>query len=157
MQIESLCTIGSTQPTPHPARRGGVHRALPHAGKHALIIEDNALNAEVLETLLGKYGLTATTVESPGNLADLLASLDRLDAIFLDLELVETTGFEVYHRLQQIPQAARVPVVAYTVHLSQLERARREGFDGFLGKPLKQEWFEDQLNRILSGLPVWDA
>ena len=38
-----------------------------------------------------------------------------------------------------------------------IARARHEGFDGFLGKPLKQEWFEEQLNCILSGLPVWDA
>jgi len=145
------------QPAPQSSRIGGTHRPLPHAGKHALIIEDDALNAEVLETLLCKYGVTATTVATPDHLADLLSSLDRLDAIFLDLKLGDLDGFDIYHRIQQIPGAKRIPVIAYTVHLSQLERARREGFNGFLGKPLKQEWFEDQLNRILSGLPVWDA
>lgn len=49
-----------------------------------------------------------------------------------------------------------VPIVAYSVHVSEIEIARRAGFDGFLGKPLDADRFSDQLRRILSGEQVWE-
>jgi CheY-like chemotaxis protein len=129
----------------------------PHTGKHALIIEDGPLNAEVMATLVGKYGMTATIVGTPRDLDQVLDLLDQLDVIFLDLEFSEHDGFETHRELKGDPRVEGVPVVAYTVHISEIERARREGFHSFLGKPLKQEKFGEQLSQILSGQPVWDA
>jgi CheY-like chemotaxis protein len=129
----------------------------PHVGKHALIVEDNVLNAEVLATLLGKYGLASTVLETPVHLEETLESLTRVDVVFLDLEFRDHNGFDVNRQLHNHPRMQNIPVVAYTVHTSEIDRARREGFHSFLGKPIKQERFEEQLNRILSNQPVWDA
>jgi CheY-like chemotaxis protein len=49
-----------------------------------------------------------------------------------------------------------VPVVAYTVHVSEINTAQDMGFDGFLAKPLDSDRFPGQLNRILNGEPVWE-
>ena len=129
---------------------------LPFSGKHALIIEDDDLNAEVLATLLTQYGLTVTVMPVPHNLSEMLRQIDTLDAIFLDIELPGYDGFEVLEEIHALPEMAEIPVVAYTVHISEIDRARRAGFHSFLGKPLKQEMFGQQLKRILSNQSVWD-
>ncbi|NOG52027.1 MAG: hypothetical protein HND48_23240 [Chloroflexi bacterium] len=49
-----------------------------------------------------------------------------------------------------------MPIIAYTVHTSEIELARRYGFSGFLGKPVDGEQFSAHLSRILAGLPVWE-
>jgi len=50
----------------------------------------------------------------------------------------------------------RVPIIAYTVHVSEIDVVRQHGFDGFLGKPLDSARFPQQLARILNREPVWE-
>ena len=128
----------------------------PHIGKHALIIEDDPLNAEVIATLVGKYGMTATIVRTPRDLDQVIDLLYQLDVIFLDLEFRFHNGFDTQQQLTDDPRVEGVPVVAYTVHTSEIDRARRAGFHSFLGKPLKPEKFGEQLTQILDGQRVWD-
>lgn len=145
--------------TGHLHTQHGVHETdhPPFAGKHALIIEDNDLNAEVLSTLLNQYGLTVTVMPVPHNLTGMLRQIEQLDAIFLDIELPGYDGFDVLEEIHALPEMGNIPVVAYTVHVSEIDRARRAGFHSFLGKPIKQELFGQQLERILNNQPVWDA
>ena len=141
-----------------PLRRNvGYGRVQTHAGKHALIVEDDSLNTEVMATLVGKYGMTATIVSTPRDLDIVIDFLDRLDVVFLDLEFRDYDGFDTHRQLTENPRLEGVPIVAYTVHTSEIERARKEGFHSFLGKPLKQEKFGDQLSQILGGGRVWDV
>ncbi len=151
--IHEYHSIGS--PPRRPSASRWLASSLPHSGKHALIIEDHALNAEVLSTLLEANGLTCTTIETPDDLARVLPQLERLDVIFLDLEFRYHNGFDVYQDLRLDPRTAGAPIVAYTVHISEADRARRLGFNSFLGKPLDQTRFSEQLDLILRGQAVW--
>ncbi len=158
-----IMPVSSKKTKPDLIQTGPLRRDLPeawsqpHTGKHALIIEDDALNAEVMATLVGKYGMTATIVRTPRDLDQVIDLMDHLDVIFLDLEFRDYDGVETHRLLKRDPRVEGVPVVAYTVHTSEIERVRREGFHSFLGKPLKQEKFGEQLSLILSGQRVWDA
>ncbi|PJF29257.1 MAG: response regulator, partial [Phototrophicales bacterium] len=76
---------------------------------------------------------------------------------FLDLEFPNHTGFEIFAKLKALPKLADIPIVAYTVHNSEIDTARKAGFHSFLGKPLTLSKFPDQLQRILTGIPVWEA
>jgi two-component system cell cycle response regulator DivK len=49
-----------------------------------------------------------------------------------------------------------VPIITYTVHLSEMDMARKMGFDGFLGKPLDADRFPELIKRILNGKSVWE-
>lgn len=124
---------------------------------HALIIEDNRLNIDVLHTLLENHGVSTTAIESPRYLSEALDSLERLDVVFLDLEFANHDGFDVLQELKADPRLANIPIVAYTVHTSEIDEARTAGFDSFLGKPLDPRRFPDQLARILEGIPVWEV
>lgn len=123
---------------------------------HALIIDDNANNIAVLATLLEQQGLTTTSVSSLRLMSTALDETPKVDIIFLDLEFPNGDGFDTFRSLKADPRLVKVPVVAYSVHISEIDRARREGFQGFLGKPLDAKRFPAQLERLLSGIPVWE-
>lgn len=123
---------------------------------HALIIDDNRLNIEVLTMLLQREGIAYTAIETPRALESALADIEAVSVVFLDLEMPNHDGFDLLSELKALPQIGTAPIVAYTVHTSEIDRARRAGFDAFLGKPLNSSRFSEQLARILNGESVWE-
>jgi two-component system cell cycle response regulator DivK len=121
---------------------------------HALVIDDNAQNVKVLVQLLVKQGLRCTEVSDPRQLASMLPSLRNVDVVFLDLQMPGLDGYAVKDLLRE--QLGGTPIVAYTVHVSEINVVQQMGFDGFLGKPLDHTRFPDQLARILNGEAVWE-
>lgn len=124
---------------------------------HALIIDDNVDNIGVLAELLTFYGITYTQIEDPVEVDAALTAIDKLDVIFLDLEMPGLNGYEVIELLKHDANHKDVPVVAHTVHTNEINNARQIGFHSFLAKPLDADRFSDQLKRILSGEHVWVA
>jgi two-component system OmpR family response regulator len=122
--------------------------------KHALIIDDNGQNRRVLAQLLTKQGASYTEVADPRALPDLLASVGPVDVVFLDLEMPGQDGYSVKDLLRS--WLGETPIIAYTVHISEMMEVKKLGFDGFLGKPLDTSRFPEQFSRILSGKPVWE-
>lgn len=123
--------------------------------KHALVIDDNPKNANILAMLLTEQGVSSTLVTHPNQLDAKLTDLTSIDVVFIDLEMPGKSGFDVLHQLKADGRFVGVPMVAYTVHISEMNLANQEGFDSFLGKPLDSEIFPEQLTRILNGEPVW--
>ena len=123
----------------------------------ALIIDDNAKNLSVLSRLLRTEGLSSLQLTHSNGLDAALEQAENLAVIFLDLELPGDNGFTLLTRLKSDPRTQTVPVIAYTVHVSEINVAHRHGFDGFIGKPLDSEKFPEQLERILRGDPVWET
>ena len=125
--------------------------------KHALIIDDNAKNVVVLARLLEAQNVSSTQVINPNNLDVILEDIVMVDVIFLDLEMPGVDGFQVLDKLKSSSRFQTVPVVAYTVHVSEIKVAHESGFNGFIGKPLDSDKFPDQLARILKGEAVWET
>ena len=123
----------------------------------ALIIDDNSKNLSVLARLLRTEGLTSIQLTHSSGLEAALEQAEKLAVIFLDLELPGDDGFALLTRLKSDPRTQSLPVIAYTVHVSEINVAHRHGFDGFIGKPLDSEKFPEQLERILRGDPVWET
>lgn len=124
------------------------------AQTHALVIDDNTQNLRVLATLLQKQQVTCTEVADPTTLEATLDGLDHVDVAFVDLEMPGLNGFAVKDMLRE--RLGEIPIVAYTVHLSEMHTVRDRGFSGFLGKPLQNDRFPQQLARILRGEHVWE-
>lgn len=124
--------------------------------KHALIIEDNQNNINVLERLLDKEGLHYTSLRRPTLLEATVKTLDMIDIIFVDLEMPGVTGFQVKDWIRENDHFPNAPIVAYSVHISELNLVYEQGFDSFIGKPLNPDIFPRQLNEILNGGQVWE-
>jgi two-component system, cell cycle response regulator DivK len=123
----------------------------------ALIIDDNAQNLQVLAQMLEMEGVSSIEVANPNRLDSALGNVGHVDVVFLDLEMPGRDGFQVFEALKADPHFQGVPIVAYTVHVSEINIVRQHGFDGFLGKPLDADQFPAQLARILNGQSVWVA
>src|SRR4051794_35028090 len=122
---------------------------------HALIIDDNARNLEVLAALLNAQGLDVTSVKDPTRAITEIQKIEHLDIIFCDLEMPKMDGYGLLPQLRQ-QVGPMVPIIGCSVHVSEIDTARRLGFSGFIGKPLDADSFPRQLERILNAKPVWD-
>lgn len=122
----------------------------------ALIVDDQPYNLRVLNQLLAKEGLKAIEISNPSQLMPILDELEDVAVVFLDLEMPRYDGFEVLEILRKNPHFNNVPIIAYTVHVSEIDVAYQQGFDGFLGKPIDSDRFPEQLQRILNGEGVWE-
>ena len=124
---------------------------------HALIVDDNTSNLSALEQLLKREGLAVTALESPAQISNALDNTDQIDVLFLDLEFPNYDGMDIVGDLLNDPRLQNVPIVACSVHISELNEARNAGFHSFIGKPLNVGAFSDQLNRILNDERVWEV
>lgn len=121
--------------------------AAPHAFK-LLLVEDDAIVAQVLEGLL--RGLGHAVVAVPHGLAA-LSELDnaRFDAALLDLDLPGVSGLDLARLIRA--RGMDLPLLAVTARAdpnAEIE-ARAAGMDGFVRKPVTGEMLEAALRAIL--------
>jgi CheY-like chemotaxis protein len=124
---------------------------------NAVIVEDDTPSADVLTDLLERLGVNYTILFDSSSANSAMRQLGKIDIIFLDLEMPDSTGYQVLTAIQSEPDFAGIPVVAYTSHTSEMSNARKAGFHSFLGKPLRGKVFADLLAKILDNQPVWDV
>lgn len=123
-----------------------------------LIVEDNVSNFVLMARMLVHMGARCEWKTSGYAVVDYVHALPHLDLILMDLRLPYENGYVALGRIRSSSELKDIPVVAVTAYVSedQLRRARNEGFDGFIGKPLDPDRFPEQVRRILSGKSVWE-
>lgn len=123
----------------------------------ALIIDDNTFNVSILARYLEEEGLESVTITHPKLVESALNTLEDVSIVFLDLEMPNIDGFDVLKTLRADSRLSSIPIIAHTVHVSEISAAHSAGFDGFIGKPLNADRFPGQLGRILEGKAVWET
>jgi len=121
-----------------------------------LIVEDDNVDAMVLQRLLKSLGVTAEVINEPDTL-EAIRRQGRVDIVFLDLDMPDPNGYEVLEALSHDPTFQDVPIVATSHLYSEITTANRAGFHSFIGKPLSSLRLADQLERILNGESVWEV
>jgi two-component system cell cycle response regulator DivK len=124
-----------------------------------LIVEDNFSNFLLMTRLLAFLGVKNCEWKASGwKVLEFAETLGGMDLVLMDLMLPDADGFESLQSLRSHPRFEQVPIVAVTANVSQgsIERARKAGFDGFIGKPLDPDRFPDQVRRALLGEEVWE-
>ncbi len=123
-----------------------------------LVVEDNVSNFVLIARMLGFLGIHCEWKTSGYEVVEFAETLPRLDLILMDIRLPYEDGYSAFNKIRQFERFKNVPVVAVTAEasLEQMNKARKAGFDGFLGKPLNPDRFPDQIQRILAGEPVWE-
>ena len=125
---------------------------LTFPGARVLVVDDEPMNLIVSSGLFKRYGMVVTTCDS-GQKAIELCRENEYDVIFMDHMMPGMDGVEAMKRIRSEQSRDRkvVPVVAFTANAvsSAKEMFRREGFDGFVGKPVDHVELERVLRRIL--------
>ena len=121
--------------------------AISVAELRILVVDDNLNAATALTELLNLRGSQARAASSGGE-ALAAASEEAFDAILLDLDLPDITGYEVATRLRQ-STASRPLLVAVSGFGDEQarERSRQSGIDHHLVKPVEI----DELLRVIAG------
>ena len=124
-----------------------------------LIVEDNVSNFVLMARMLGFMGVQSEWKTSGFEVVEYADTLGRVDLILMDIRLPYEDGYEALRKLRADPTLGKIPVVAVTAYASeeQLQRARKAGFDGFIGKPLDPDRFPEQIRRALNRQPVWEV
>ncbi|HYO26057.1 MAG TPA: ATP-binding protein [Lacipirellulaceae bacterium] len=105
---------------------------------HVWIVEDNVDSADTLSMLLRLHGHDVRIARS-GEAAIALAASARPDIVLLDIGLPGLDGYQVAHRLRQLPDFTKVTLCAltgYTPSESDLQRQQETGFDHYYVKPV---------------------
>jgi two-component system, sensor histidine kinase and response regulator len=110
-----------------------------HRSLRVLLAEDNAVNRQLVNALLGKRGHSVVTV---GNGRDAIAAVadGAIDLVLMDVQMPEMDGLEataVIRTLEKVT-GAHVPIIALTAHAMKGDREAclAAGADGYLSKPL---------------------
>jgi len=107
-----------------------------------LIVEDNDINALVVQTFLEKMGHDVWCSES-GEDAIKLARENPFDVILMDISLPGIDGMETTAMIRTLrdDHYKSVPIIAMSAHVFQNEVSTvlDGGMDGFLGKPVSPE------------------
>jgi two-component system, cell cycle response regulator DivK len=124
-----------------------------------LVVEDNVSNFVLIARMLGFLGVHCEWKTSGYEVVEYADTLPRIDLILMDIRLPYEDGYGALSKIRQSERLYEIPVVAVTAEASeeQMAKARRSGFDGFLGKPLDPDRFPDQIQRMLNGDPVWEV
>jgi two-component system cell cycle response regulator DivK len=124
-----------------------------------LIVEDNFNNYRLITRLLALLDVPQCEWKTSGSqVVEFADALPRVDLILMDIHLPVEDGYQVLTKLREHPRFADTRIIAVTAEAteSNLRRAREEGFDGFIGKPISPSLFPEQILKIFQGGEVWD-
>ncbi|RZM75356.1 PAS domain S-box protein [Leptolyngbya iicbica] len=118
-------------------------------GAHLLVVEDNAINQELVMALLASRGMTVVMARNGQEALEQLAT-DTFDAVLMDCQMPVMNGYDATRAIRQQPQFRDLPIIAMTA--GALNRDRDQvfavGMNDYLAKPF-------DIDRFLQTLARW--
>ncbi|MBK8786365.1 MAG: response regulator transcription factor [Chitinophagaceae bacterium] len=113
----------------------------------ALIVEDNAFMATVLNDLLTQHAtdIAVLNIANTGKKALQLIASEKPDVVFLDIELPDMTGFELLQQLGDI----NFQTIFTTSHSHYAIKAFRFNALDYLIKPIQETELDEAVKRLL--------
>ncbi len=121
-----------------------------------LLVEDNAVNAEICTAMLASLGCSVEAAVNGAEAVEMSAAR-RYDLVLMDCQMPVMDGFEatrtIRAREQVSPASERVPIIALTANAMQGDRDRclAAGMDDYLAKPFKRQQLEAVLAQHARG------
>ena len=118
--------------------------------RRLLLVEDNEVSRTVVRHMLSPRGYTVDCA-STGTEAIEKARQNGYSAILMDLQLPEMSGIEATRSIRNLALHADTPIIAFTANTADEYRAmcRKEGMQGFLGKPVNLAELMTTLTRLV--------
>ena len=127
-----------------------------------LCVEDDSSNRLVMKLLVEKT-LNVRYCEIFEDSADLLPRVRNLpvrpDIILLDIHVSPFNGFQMLKMIREDSVYFDTKVVALTASVmnEEVERLRKSGFDGAIGKPISLSIFPVVIERIMNNESIWQV
>jgi signal transduction histidine kinase/CheY-like chemotaxis protein len=140
---ENKALIG-TRPTPEILR-----------GVKVLVVDDNRSNRRILEGMLGRLEMKATSVEDAAEaLTELSAGRQATEPyalILIDVRMPGMDGLTLVERIRQRPElsATRIIMLTSAGYREDAKRSKKLGIASHLLKPIRQSELRETITRIL--------
>ncbi|MES2075004.1 MAG: response regulator [Pseudomonadota bacterium] len=106
-------------------------------GAHLLLVEDNEVNQEVAQQILGDAGVRVD-IASNGAMALAKLAVTRYDGVLMDCQMPVMDGYDATRALRADPRHAALPVIAMTANamVGDKEKCLDAGMNDFIAKPI---------------------
>lgn len=120
-------------------------------GKKVLLVDDNKPNIKVMKRLLEKYNIEVESVLNGQDCIYKIKSENKYDLIFMDHVMEEMDGIETLRVLKGLKDYKLPPVIVLTANsISDMEELyKKEGFQGYLSKPVNLNELDKIVNKYL--------
>ncbi len=126
-------------------------------GKRILLVEDNELNREIAEELIGATGASVESAEDGVQAVEKFkeSAEGYYDLILMDVQMPHMDGYEATRCIRALGRsdAQKVPIFAMTANVfaEDVQKSREAGMNAHISKPLDIRAVYKQMNRYLQG------
>ena len=118
-----------------------------------LVVEDNAINRELLCDWLEAQDYVVLSAEDLGGARRLLQG-EQPDAVLLDVQLGNEDGLSLAAWMRRQPEFSGIPVIAVTAHalVTEQQRFLQSGCNACISKPIDFKLLHRELDKWLAPL-----
>ncbi|MEY2932194.1 MAG: hypothetical protein RL033_2943 [Pseudomonadota bacterium] len=133
-----------------PAQRPSLPAPAPGAGWRVLVAEDNVINQTIVVAMLEGLGCHVELAKN-GRAAVERWHAGGHDAILMDCQMPEMSGFEATLEIRRLEGERHIPIIAMTAQAypEDRERCLLSGMDDYLAKPVTRKALRATLSRWL--------
>lgn len=124
-------------------------------GLNILVVEDNDLNREIAEVIIGELGANVQTA-SDGHIAVQMvkeAPKDSFDVILMDIQMPVMNGVEATRAIRNLPdkEKANIPIIAMTANafIEDKKEALEVGMQAYITKPIQVDSLVFAIREVL--------
>ena len=132
-----------------------VNRRADLKGRHILLAEDVAVNAEIMMMVLGMREMEVDLAENGRIAVEMFSSHPQgyYDAILMDMRMPEMDGLEATRTIRAMERAdaKSIPIIALTANAfdEDVQRSMQAGLNAHLSKPVEPEALFDTLENLI--------
>ncbi len=125
-------------------------------GKRILLVEDNELNREIAEAILGETGFIIESAPDGTDAVEMMQKAEEFyyDAILMDVQMPVMDGYEATRTIRALPRkdVKEIPIIAMTANAMEddKEMAMLNGMSAHVAKPLNIDLFLAVLGKFLA-------
>lgn len=122
----------------------------------ALLVEDNDMNAEIMQEFLSLVGIDITVAHNGVTACDMFRNSGegRYDCIFMDIQMPEMDGFEATQVIRNMDRSDKdIPIFAMTANVftSDVEKVKEAGMQEHIAKPIDMKAVMSVINKWFPG------
>ena len=127
------------------------------AGMRVLVAEDNDINWEIVNMLLGMHDIESTRAENGQAAVDLLTSSQPgdFDLVLMDMQMPVMNGIEATKVIRALPdeKVSAIPIIATTANAfsEDIAACMDAGMNGHLAKPLDIKLVLKEIRKVKEG------
>lgn len=118
-------------------------------GARILLVEDNEINQQIAQELLGSFGVDVVVAENGEEALGWLKN-EQFDGVLMDMQMPVMDGITATREIRKNPKFADLPIIALTanVYVSEQNEFLAAGMNDHIGKPIDPD-------KLIATLAKW--